>query len=62
MNDWSRPLILICNEGYQSTLAAATLHRLGLVNATDLDGALSPGLWPACRWCPARQASSPALA
>ena len=38
MNDWSRPPILICNEGYQSTLAAATLHRLGPVNATDLDG------------------------
>ena len=38
INDWSRPLILICNEGFQSSLAAATLHRLGLVNATDLDG------------------------
>ncbi len=38
MNDRSRPLILICNEGFQSSLAAATLHRLGLVNATDLDG------------------------
>ena len=31
-------LILICQEGYQSSLAAATLQRLGLVNATDLDG------------------------
>jgi rhodanese-related sulfurtransferase len=38
INDWSRSLILICNEGFQSSLAAATLHRLGLVNATDLDG------------------------
>jgi rhodanese-related sulfurtransferase len=38
MNDWARPLILICNEGFQSSLAAATLHRLGLVNATDLPG------------------------
>lgn len=38
INDWSRPLILICNEGFQSSLTAATLHRLGLVNATDLDG------------------------
>ena len=37
MNDWSRPLILICNEGFQSSLAAATSHRLGLVNGTDLD-------------------------
>jgi rhodanese-related sulfurtransferase len=31
-------LILICQEGFQSTLAAAVLQRLGLVNATDLDG------------------------
>jgi rhodanese-related sulfurtransferase len=38
INDWSRPLILICNEGFQSSLAAAALHRLGLVNATDLAG------------------------
>jgi rhodanese-related sulfurtransferase len=38
INDWARPLILICNEGFQSSLTAATLHRLGLVNATDLDG------------------------
>ena len=31
-------VILVCNEGYSSTLAAATLQRLGMVNATDLDG------------------------
>jgi rhodanese-related sulfurtransferase len=31
-------LILICQEGCQSSLAAAALQRLGLVNATDLDG------------------------
>jgi len=31
-------LILVCNEGYQSSLAAATLQQLGLSNATDLDG------------------------
>ena len=30
--------ILICNQGYQSSLAAATLQQLGLINATDLDG------------------------
>ena len=29
---------LICHEGYQSSLAAATLQQLGLTNATDLDG------------------------
>jgi rhodanese-related sulfurtransferase len=31
-------LILICQEGFQSSLAAATLQLLGLANATDLDG------------------------
>jgi rhodanese-related sulfurtransferase len=33
-----RQLILMCNEGYQSSLAAATLHDLGLTSATDLAG------------------------
>jgi rhodanese-related sulfurtransferase len=31
-------LILICNEGYQSSLAAATLQELGLTRTTDLAG------------------------
>ena len=31
-----RKLILICNEGYQSSLAAAALHELGVADATDL--------------------------
>ena len=31
-------LIVICNEGYQSSLAAATLQRLGLIDATDVIG------------------------
>jgi rhodanese-related sulfurtransferase len=33
-----RQLIVMCNEGYQSSLAAATLHELGLTSATDLIG------------------------
>jgi rhodanese-related sulfurtransferase len=33
-----RQLIIMCNEGYQSSLAAATLHELGLTRTTDLDG------------------------
>ena len=32
-----RAVILICNEGYQSSLAAATLRRFGL-DATDVIG------------------------
>jgi rhodanese-related sulfurtransferase len=31
-------VILMCNEGYQSSLAAATLQQLGFTHATDLDG------------------------
>jgi rhodanese-related sulfurtransferase len=36
--DPGRPLIVMCNEGYQSSLAAATLQELGHADATDLDG------------------------
>jgi rhodanese-related sulfurtransferase len=32
-----RPIV-ICNEGYTSSLAAAALHDLGLLNATDVIG------------------------
>ena len=31
-------VIVMCNEGYQSSLAAATLKRLGFTRATDLEG------------------------
>ncbi|MGE5133469.1 MAG: rhodanese-like domain-containing protein [Gemmatimonadota bacterium] len=45
-SEWRHPaitrrdlhVILICNEGYQSSLAAATLQQFGLIHATDLDG------------------------
>jgi rhodanese-related sulfurtransferase len=33
-----RHLIVMCNEGYQSSLAAATLQQLGFARATDLSG------------------------
>jgi rhodanese-related sulfurtransferase len=29
---------LLCDQGYQSSLAAATLQQLGFVLATDVDG------------------------
>lgn len=32
------PVILVCQEGYSSSLAAATLQDLGLYRATDLIG------------------------
>jgi rhodanese-related sulfurtransferase len=31
-------IVIVCNQGYASSLAAATLQRLGLHRATDLDG------------------------
>jgi rhodanese-related sulfurtransferase len=31
-------IIVVCNEGYSSSLAAGTLRRLGLARATDLVG------------------------
>ena len=36
--DADRDIVLVCNEGYASSLAAASLQRLGLHRATDLDG------------------------
>ena len=33
-----RRIILFCNDGWASSLAAVTLQDLGLVNATDLVG------------------------
>jgi rhodanese-related sulfurtransferase len=36
--DPDRVVVLVCNEGYASTLAAVALRRLGLPHATDLDG------------------------
>ena len=32
------PVILLCHEGYQSSLAASTLQRLGFAGATDVIG------------------------
>ncbi|MEV7289425.1 rhodanese-like domain-containing protein [Streptomyces sp. NPDC093252] len=31
-------VVVLCNEGYASSLAAESLHRLGLYRATDLIG------------------------
>ncbi|HOZ57539.1 MAG TPA: rhodanese-like domain-containing protein [Nakamurella multipartita] len=36
--DHDRRIIVVCNEGYSSSLAAATLRDLGLHRATDLVG------------------------
>jgi rhodanese-related sulfurtransferase len=36
--DLDEDVILICDEGYQSSLAAATLRQLGFAHATDVAG------------------------
>ncbi|MDP9318168.1 MAG: rhodanese-like domain-containing protein [Actinomycetota bacterium] len=38
VTDTNRRIIVVCNEGYSSSLAAATLRQLGLEHATDLVG------------------------
>ena len=38
IRSWDQVIVLVCNEGFQSSLAAANLQRLGLRNATDLAG------------------------
>jgi rhodanese-related sulfurtransferase len=38
VSDPSRRLIVMCDAGYQSSLAAANLRRLGLEHAADLAG------------------------
>lgn len=53
-DDPQRVVVVVCNEGFSSSLAAATLRRLGLPRATDLVGGfqawraqvLSPGAAP----------------
>jgi len=38
VSDHTRQVIVICQQGYSSSLAAASLQDLGLTNATDVIG------------------------
>ncbi len=40
----------MCDEGYQSSLAAAALQQLGFARATDVQGGSSRGAPRAFRW------------
>jgi rhodanese-related sulfurtransferase len=44
-DDAERAIVLVCQEGYASSLAAASLQALGLTGATDLKGGF--GAWEA---------------
>jgi len=37
-DDYDTRIVIVCNEGYQSSLAAAQLRAIGLHRATDLSG------------------------
>ncbi len=39
--DFDDHLVIVCNEGYSSSLAAARLQEMGFGNATDLDGGMA---------------------
>ena len=52
-DDSDRRVVLVCNEGYASSLAAKTLQQVGLPNATDLCGGYQAWLTvsrSACSW------------
>ena len=38
MQDPAQRVVIVCNEGYASSFAAAFLRELGLTNVTDLEG------------------------
>jgi rhodanese-related sulfurtransferase len=38
LTGYGQPIVIICSEGYASSLAAGVLQELGLYRATDVDG------------------------
>lgn len=54
--DYDCRIIVVCNEGYSSSLAASTLRRLGLRRATDLVGGYQA--WRAAMSSPRRLQST----
>ena len=47
MDDPDRQVVVVCQEGYASSLAAAALQELGLTDVTDLEGGFEA--WAAWR-------------
>ena len=39
-DDFKRRILVLCNQGYQSSFAAANLVRIGLSNVTDNEGGM----------------------
>jgi len=40
VESFDQPLVMVCNEGYTSSLAAASLRRLGFSDVSDLEGGI----------------------
>ena len=38
--DYRQRILVLCNQGYQSSIAAANLVRIGLSNVTDIEGGM----------------------
>ncbi|MFF4115653.1 rhodanese-like domain-containing protein [Streptomyces sp. NPDC001714] len=53
-------VVVICNEGYASSLAAASLHQLGLHRATDLIGGFQAWRTAGLPVAPSARAAGPA--
>jgi rhodanese-related sulfurtransferase len=51
-DDYGQRLIILCNQGYQSSLAAANLQSLGMVNVTDVDGGFEAWKASGLPWAP----------
>ena len=51
---YDQHVIIMCSQGYASSLAAASLQDMGLVNATDLAGGFLAWAAAACPACPPR--------
>ena len=50
--DYEIRIVIVCNEGYQSSLAAAQLRAIGLLRATDLIGGFQAWLALTSPNCP----------
>jgi rhodanese-related sulfurtransferase len=46
--DYDTRIVIVCNEGYQSSLAAAQLRSIGLHRATDLIGGFQAWMTLTC--------------
>ena len=43
-DDYKQRILVLCNQGYQSSFAAANLVRIGLSNVTDIEGGVQSWL------------------